>query len=350
MTKPIYEIPDWCNRYETNESRKLVNLSWVAIPNTLNGISYRRLSRLKNCSEVFSSFILILEVMSTLPKKIRETGRLIDEYHGPMGAEELSLITGFPQDNFQLALDTLSSPEFGWIKKIENDDDTKNINENEPKYDNLPESKENPVESYAYNTIQDKDKDKEKEKTTTSCCKKEKEKQMMMIFENSNQKQNQPSDAKSHAPPIDDAKKLLTKYLDCRIQDGLKVRNRGGLEAELLKKYANDPQKLAAEWKSFIDDFEANARELEAKKQALIAEKEMQKEEEKKLKKNMDDVKRLLLIFKNLPPPVQDRIKIDAEKVAKGPFGDKLILPLFESEVAKLTNLELLKNLELEGA
>ena len=101
-----YRIRDWVRFYETHETRKLVNLKWVPIPNRHDGAGFRRLAERKDCCELFSAWVLLLEIAS----KAECRGDL------PALPEDAGYKTGFPARIFYRAYEVLSKPEIGWIE------------------------------------------------------------------------------------------------------------------------------------------------------------------------------------------------------------------------------------------
>lgn len=111
-----YQIKDWDELFEIAQSRKCERLHWVAIPNKHDGKGYRRIVRHPKCCEVFTAWILILQVASRQDKR----GLLVDG-DGPITAEDLADKTGFPEEIFELAFEVLSGPKIGWLKKVNNE-------------------------------------------------------------------------------------------------------------------------------------------------------------------------------------------------------------------------------------
>jgi len=111
----MYRIRNWAKHFETNDTRKLVNLHWVKIPNQQDSLAYRTIANHQKGSAIFCAWILMVQVAS----KQSPRGNL------PLSPEELGIITGFPADIFKLAFEVLKSPKIQWI---------------EQNPDNLPES------------------------------------------------------------------------------------------------------------------------------------------------------------------------------------------------------------------
>lgn len=105
-----YRIRNWEEHYETSDTRKLVAMSWVKIPNQQDSLAYRMISRHKSGSEIFAAWILMVQVASR--------GRRGQRGLLPYTPEELSIITGFPAKIFALAIDFLKTPQIAWIEAI----------------------------------------------------------------------------------------------------------------------------------------------------------------------------------------------------------------------------------------
>ena len=106
------EIVNWDECFENSESRKYKNLKWLPLPNKHDGEGWARLWQLKNSSEIFAAFILMLELASKCPKR-----GVINKDGKPLGPEEMALKTRAPRAIFELAIQPLI--EIGWIKMID---------------------------------------------------------------------------------------------------------------------------------------------------------------------------------------------------------------------------------------
>src|SRR5688572_3102239 len=112
--KPTYRIKDWDKHFENHESRKVKRSYWVPIPNRHDGKSYRRIADHPENVAVFAGWILILEAASKMPVR----GVLADE-DGPLDAEDLSSMTGFPASIFEAAFRVLPQDRIGWLEAVE---------------------------------------------------------------------------------------------------------------------------------------------------------------------------------------------------------------------------------------
>ena len=108
-----YQIRDWDKLFERAQSRKCDRIHWVATPNKHDGKGFRRIARHPKCCEIFTAWILIMQVAS----KQSQRGLLVDN-DGPITTEDLADKTGYPEKIFKLAFEVLSGPKIGWLEKI----------------------------------------------------------------------------------------------------------------------------------------------------------------------------------------------------------------------------------------
>lgn len=102
-------IAKWSERYETHETRKLKHLQWVPVPNQHDGLSFRKIAAHKQSADIFAAWVLMLQVAS----KAKERGELMHKGKS-MTAQDLSIMTGFPEHCFACAIPFLC--EIGWIE------------------------------------------------------------------------------------------------------------------------------------------------------------------------------------------------------------------------------------------
>lgn len=112
----LYRVANWNETYETHETRKLETLRWVAIPNRLDGLGYRRVAQDKRRAELFSAWVLIIEIASRGRKEERGT---LSRDGQPLTAEDLGLMTGFPADLFEAAFTFFTRPQMGWLECVD---------------------------------------------------------------------------------------------------------------------------------------------------------------------------------------------------------------------------------------
>lgn len=108
-----YRVKDWDKIYETAETRKLLTLRWLPVPNKHDGLGYRRIVAQKDAAELFTAWILILQVASK-GRGPDERGNLLRGQEA-LGDEDLAMMTGFPKAIFTRALDFFSNPKQGWL-------------------------------------------------------------------------------------------------------------------------------------------------------------------------------------------------------------------------------------------
>lgn len=137
--KPTYRINDWDKHFENHESRKVKRSYWVPIPNKHDGKSYRRIAAHPEGVAVFAAWILILEAASKMPVR----GVLADE-DGPLDADDLAAMTGFPAAIFEAAFRLLPEDRVGWLVM----DEAKPRRRKSPAISrNLPQSPDTPGSS-----------------------------------------------------------------------------------------------------------------------------------------------------------------------------------------------------------
>jgi len=109
----IYRIKDWDKHFEIAQSRQYKSLSWVAVPNKHDGKGFRRIAMHEKATDIFSAWILILQVAS----KCEPRGMLIDGTE-PITSEDLAVKTGFKKEAFDLAFEVLMSKKIEWIETV----------------------------------------------------------------------------------------------------------------------------------------------------------------------------------------------------------------------------------------
>lgn len=106
-----YAIVDWHEHFENAQSRRCDKVSWVPVPNKHDGKGYKRIAKLPDACQVFSAWVLLLQVASKTPVR----GVLSDE-DGPLTAEDLELMTEFPAEIFERAFQVLVNGRIRWLK------------------------------------------------------------------------------------------------------------------------------------------------------------------------------------------------------------------------------------------
>jgi len=112
MDNLCYRIRAWDELYENAETRKLKSLRFVYVPNSHDGLAYRRLLSMRDGLSLFGAWILMLGVASKAPHR----GRLVDERGNPLTAADIALMTGAAEEVLSEAIQVLSSPAIRWIE------------------------------------------------------------------------------------------------------------------------------------------------------------------------------------------------------------------------------------------
>lgn len=107
-----YRIKNWNDLYENNRSRTVKDLAWVPIPNRHDGESYSRLMLRKDASEVFSAWILLLQVAS----RCHPRGTLLRSDGKPHDFESLSIKTRSNKSWFEKAIPVLM--QMSWLEQV----------------------------------------------------------------------------------------------------------------------------------------------------------------------------------------------------------------------------------------
>ena len=111
-----YRVKNWDKHYEKAQTRRCEKMSWVAIPNKHDGKGFRRVARHERSVELFTAWILIVQVASKMPVR----GLLVDD-DGPLDAEDMADKTGFPAEIFHLAFPVLVEAKIGWLERVAGD-------------------------------------------------------------------------------------------------------------------------------------------------------------------------------------------------------------------------------------
>lgn len=108
----IIRIINWSTHFENNRSRDVKNLSWVLVPNKLDGDGYTELLDHKNGAAHFGAWMAIVQVAS----KCDVRGTLLRDTQKPHDSRSLSRITRIPQGTFDEVIPRLV--EIGWIEVV----------------------------------------------------------------------------------------------------------------------------------------------------------------------------------------------------------------------------------------
>lgn len=107
-----YRIKNWEKHFENNRSRTVSKLSWVPVPNSHDGEGFAVVMSHKDAAEIFSAWILILQVAS----RCQSRGILVREGGKPHDSASLSLRTRAQVKWFEKAIPVLV--EIGWIEEF----------------------------------------------------------------------------------------------------------------------------------------------------------------------------------------------------------------------------------------
>lgn len=113
MNTITYSVIGWDSIYENSRSRTVKSLDWVPIPNSHDTDGYTHVITHKDAPEIFTAWILILQVAS----KCEPRGVLVNKNGIPYTAQNLATKTRGKVQWFEKALEFLSSNEVGWIQK-----------------------------------------------------------------------------------------------------------------------------------------------------------------------------------------------------------------------------------------
>ena len=108
-----YRVRDYKQNFEKADMRKCAHARWVAVPNRMDGKGFRRVANHDHNVSLFAAWVLIVEVASKMP----ERGLLVDE-DGPLDADDLAVMTGFPAEIFAMAFVALCDKRIGWLERV----------------------------------------------------------------------------------------------------------------------------------------------------------------------------------------------------------------------------------------
>ena len=107
----ILAITNWAERFENKDSRKIANARWVPVPNKHDGLGFRRIAAHPRQCEIFSSWNLILQIASRMPIR-----GFLHNGDTALDSEDLAVMTGFPQEGFEIAIEVLTQEKIGWLE------------------------------------------------------------------------------------------------------------------------------------------------------------------------------------------------------------------------------------------
>jgi hypothetical protein len=151
----LYKIKNWESQFETSETKKLAVLKWVPTPNKHDGLGFRRVAAQKNRCELFSAWNLILQIASRGKRGV-DRG-LLQRQGIPLGPQEMSLMTGFPSEIFEVALKFFSGAEVGWLEvEVFADEQPPESPAEPPATPGNPPAEEKRIEGREWNGIEEK--------------------------------------------------------------------------------------------------------------------------------------------------------------------------------------------------
>ena len=114
MTK-AYQIKNWDDNFEVAQGRKCTVMKWCAVPNSHSGNGYLEIAEHPESVKLFCAWNLIVQVAS----KMKTRGLLVSDSGKPLTAKQMSRITRYPVEIFELAFEVLCSDDIGWMERKE---------------------------------------------------------------------------------------------------------------------------------------------------------------------------------------------------------------------------------------
>ena len=112
----LYKIARWAEIYESHETRKLKALRYVFMPNTHDGLAFARLASQPNACELYACWVLIVQVAS---KGTKDERGILARGLLPLTPADLAIMTRFPAQSFQRALEYFSRSDVGWLEAVD---------------------------------------------------------------------------------------------------------------------------------------------------------------------------------------------------------------------------------------
>lgn len=107
----LLRISGWHTIYENNRTKELKNMSWVPIPNRMDGDGYTEFLDHKEGASHFGAWIAMLQIASRCDPR----GTLMRDGRRPHTSESMSRISRMPKKLFDEAIPRLI--EIGWIEE-----------------------------------------------------------------------------------------------------------------------------------------------------------------------------------------------------------------------------------------
>jgi hypothetical protein len=108
-------VVDWDELYETYETRRLKNLTWVKIPVKQDGLGYGLMVLGDDGPLAYAGFVAILLVAA----KCKRRGLLIRDDGKPHTIETLAVKTKLPTEVLRLAVERAVSSDVAWLAWVE---------------------------------------------------------------------------------------------------------------------------------------------------------------------------------------------------------------------------------------
>jgi hypothetical protein len=109
-----YYVRDWPAIYETADTVRTQRTTYVPTPNKHDGLGYRRITAEPDGVDLFAAWNLFVQVASRSRGK-HQRGWLVRDGQA-LTAEDIAVMTGFPQRIFDRGLEFFSDPKQGWLE------------------------------------------------------------------------------------------------------------------------------------------------------------------------------------------------------------------------------------------
>lgn len=124
----VFRIAKWSDVYTRAESRKLKQLTWVAMPVGFQSHGYQSLldEFEDHAPAIYGAWCALISVAATCPVR----GVLANSRGNPLKLSHIARMTGFPQSVFESLFQWASSQEVNWLEEISAEDLAAYIAEN----------------------------------------------------------------------------------------------------------------------------------------------------------------------------------------------------------------------------
>lgn len=110
----------WATDHEVRPSRRTwESLDRISLPTHQDSLAYRCLAAQPDAAALLAAWTLLVQIAARLPRPLRGCLVTVDGY--AYTAEDLALMTGFPEPFFLRALDFFQNPEVGWLAPVSAD-------------------------------------------------------------------------------------------------------------------------------------------------------------------------------------------------------------------------------------